>query len=84
MLTTLVPSYIMTSGLAAQRSRTRGRRLSHASDSSSVHSSMSSLHFSSDKEVEQMVDRSLSDIKEVLGYVHTSQTLTQKRDMPRL
>ncbi|KAJ2501535.1 hypothetical protein GGH96_001856 [Coemansia sp. RSA 1972] len=46
----------MTSGLAAQRSRSRGRRLSHASDSLSVHSSMSSLHSSSNEEVEQMRD----------------------------
>ncbi|KAJ1836986.1 hypothetical protein LPJ70_006023, partial [Coemansia sp. RSA 2708] len=85
MLTTSVPSYILSSGLAAQRSRPRSRRLSHSSDASSINSSISSLHSSpSDDEVEQMADESLSEIKEVLGYVHTSRRWAQQCDVPRL
>ncbi|KAJ2454558.1 hypothetical protein EV183_001429 [Coemansia sp. RSA 2336] len=77
MLNTSIPSYILDSGLAAQRSRTRNHRLSQASEAS-----MWSMQ-SSDEEPEQP-EAPLQEIKEVLGYVHTSRGWTQRYDTPRL
>ncbi|KAJ2785771.1 hypothetical protein H4R18_000317 [Coemansia javaensis] len=76
MLTTSVPSYILTSGFAAQRSRQSsgagGRRLSQASDTASVCSSAHSLQAEHDDELlYRAADPADADIKEVLGYVHT-------------
>ncbi|KAJ1736186.1 hypothetical protein LPJ61_000145 [Coemansia biformis] len=89
MLTASVPSYILSSGYSAQQSRrhgaSSGRRLSQASDNASVCSLTGALGETSDEELGQIADAPTSDIKEVLGYVHTPpHWMAQGYDIPRL
>ncbi|KAJ2716262.1 hypothetical protein H4R19_000750 [Coemansia spiralis] len=91
MFTASVPSYIISSGYSAQQSRRRGSissrsRFSQASDTASLCSSVPSVDMASDDEIDQDADPSASDIKEVLGYVHTPlrYRAAQVYDTPRL